>query len=110
MSIQAVSFDDFKSVIGKLPPINGRPDVHSIRGVQMHAVMKAMKFQTTQSALMGYAGLLLQPNIYRLSEPTPWQDTPDPSRNFELPQTHFSPPMKSPIVSIVSSKINWREQ
>jgi len=89
MSVQQYSYDHFKSVISKLPKITTRPDVDSIRGLQMHGVVRAMKFPTTQSQLMGYSGLLLQPAIYNLSEPTPWQDTPDPRRNFELPPNIF---------------------
>ncbi len=73
MSTQ-IEYDDTLSTIGTLPMVASHPNIYNL--LQVEEIIKTPHaiIPSTQSTILGWAGMFMRPEIYAISEHNPWQD------------------------------------
>ena len=84
-----LEYADIASNFGKLPPLIGCANVHSIHALKNQCISKAMAIANPAVPDMGYAGIFMIQGKYAMSDPNPYVDPPNPGTtpNYAMPLT-----------------------
>lgn len=73
-----IEYDDAVATIGTLPTIEPRPNIYNLLKLEEIINTRLALIPSTQSNILGWAGMFMRPEIYALSEPNPWRDPANP--------------------------------
>jgi hypothetical protein len=73
-------YSDVEKTFGSLTLLagGGRPNVHAVRALEVECTSRARAIQNANAPTMGYSGIFMNIGEYVMSDPTPWQDPPNP--------------------------------
>ena len=69
-AVQKLEYADIAANFGKLPPLIGRPNVHSIHALKNQCISTAMAIANPAAPDMGSAGIFMNRGEYAMSDPT----------------------------------------
>jgi hypothetical protein len=81
-----ITFNEAAEFLKNPPSLSPRPDFSKLRSLRKHMVKALNQLVCPQSAIHGWAGMVLSPMVYALLEPTPFVIPANPGPVAVYPQ------------------------
>ena len=89
-TVPEVSYEDIRAKLSGAPTMHPRPTATNIRAFRNHMRNKLTAIPSLQSSSYGYAGMIEQINIYKLTGEEPWKDQEDPGNIRPLTDSNMT--------------------
>ena len=80
-----ITYDEVTKLLAEAPNCNPRPNFENIRTLKRFLIKKLRTLLCPQSAIMGWSGMVMDPVLYSLVEPTPFMLPADPGNTASYP-------------------------
>jgi len=86
-----ITFEEVVALLARCPLISPRPNFENLREAQKYIIRVCKGLLCPQSPRMGWAGIIMNPNIYSMVEPVPFLLPADPGEVPAYPRHRTLP-------------------